>query len=262
MRNKLTIPDTIEVSLSAADLDGGLTDQKGLWLGRYTLDELQDDFEKFGILPHLKERGYTQVTPHLECEPFKGTLRITGQAHGREHLLVEVTTRRTTESVIGDLDGKPYSTLVIDWVRFQDPCAEFEDGFPQLPGQEHPGLHLLEKGTALMVDHVKNLDVDLVLTYPQHFHNAVFYSPRFQFLDPQTQGHFQALSRDLLSEGMAEASLALEEGRGSDENGRPVYWLSKAQVYPLSKKIYAELFDREYDMLVARAARTRFKYTP
>ncbi|MFA5504690.1 MAG: hypothetical protein WC314_19395 [Vulcanimicrobiota bacterium] len=260
MRNKLTIPDTIEISLSTEDFDNGLTNHRGLWLGRYTVEELIDDFEKFGIFPHLKRRGYTRVTPQLECEPFKGTLRITGWAGETEHLLVEVTTRRTTERVLGDLSERPYSTLVIDWVRFQDPCARFEDGLPQLPGQEHPGLQLLEKGTELMVEQVKSLDVDLVLTYPQHFHNAVFYAPRFQFLDPLTEGHFQALSRDLLEAGLAEVSLALEEGRVIDESGSAVYWLARAQVFPLSEKIRQTLYGRDYQAQVRKAKKARFKF--
>ena len=258
MRNKLTIPGTIEIPLSSGDLEGGLSEQKGLWLGRYTLEELVEDFERFGILPHLKERGYTNVTPHLETQPFKGTLRITGMAEGQEHLLVEVVTRRTTESLIGDFHGRPYSTLVIDWVRFQDPCAEFGEGYPKLPGQEHPGLHLLRKGTDLMLDQVRELDVDLVLTYPQHFHNAIFYSTKFRFLDPLTEGHFQALCRDLKDGGLAKASLALEEGRVRDGNGHRVFWLSKAQVLPQTQNIENELFGEEYEIAVQKARAEHF----
>jgi hypothetical protein len=258
MRNKLTIPDTIEIPLTSGDIEGGLSEQKGLWLGRYTLDELRDDFERFGILPHLKERGYTRVTPHMETQPFEGTLRITGTANGKEHLLVEVVTRRTTESLIGDFGERPYSTLVIDWVRFQDPCAEFGEGHPRLPGQEHPGLHLLRKGTALMVDHVRGLDVDLVLTYPQHFHNAIFYSSKFRFLDPVTEGHFRALCRDLKNDGLANASRALEEGRVRDSSGHPVYWLSKAQVFPQTPSIEKELFNKDYELAVQKAQAQKF----
>jgi hypothetical protein len=259
MQNKLTIPATIEVPLSSGDLEGGLNEQKGLWLGRYTLEDLRDDFERFGLLPHLKERGYTDVTPHMETQPFKGTLRITGRAQGEEHLLVEVVTRQTTESIIGNLQGRPYSTLVIDWVRFQDPCGEFAPEHDQLPGQEHPGLHLLRKGTALMVEQVRGLDVDLVLTYPQHFHNAVFYSRKFRFLDPQTEGHFQALSRDLKDVGLAAASKALEEGQVRDSNNHPIYWLSKAQVFPQAKSIENELFGEEYKAAVKKAHAERFR---
>lgn len=258
MRNKLTIPGTIEVPLQTGDLEGGLSEQKGLWLGRYTLEELIDDFERFGIFPHLKERGYTQVTPHMETQPFKGTLRITGRAEGQEHLLVELVTRRTTESVIGGLSGRPYSTLVIDWVRFQDPCAEFGEEHPRLPGQEFPGLQLLRKGTELMVEHVRGLDVDLVLTHPQHFHNAVFYSPKFRFLDPLTEGHFQALCRDLKADGLATASQALEDGRVRDSTNHAVYWLSKAQVFPQAPSIEKELFTEDYERAVQKASTEQF----
>lgn len=260
MRNKLTIPDTFEVPLSSSDIEGGLNEQKGLWLGRYTLEELREDFERYGIMDHLKKRGYRNVTPKMECEPFSGTFRITGEAKGREHLLVEVSTRRTTESVIGDFRGRPYSTLVLDWVRFQDPCAEFEDGYPKLPGQEHPGLHLLRKGTELLVDHVRGLDVDLVLTYPQHFHNAVFYSPKFRFLDPVMEGQFRALSRDLLGAGLATASSALEEGRVLDQASHRVYWLSKAQVFPQQPSIEKELFGSEWVSGMEKASREHFRY--
>ena len=263
MRNKLSIPSTFEVALSEEDLQGALTETKGLWLGRYDLDQLRSDLEQSGVLPHLRERGYTDLSPTVEVEPFQSNLRITGRIGSETYTLVEIETRRTRERVIDDAEGKLYSTLILDWVLFQDPCAEFGEEHPRLPGQEYPGLHLLGRGSELLVEQVRGLDVELVLTYPRHFHNAVFYAPRFEFLDPTTEGHFRALRRDLLSQDgeLARASSALEEGRIVDEAGHPVHWLAKALVFPQTEAAQKELLGSEKRRLaVERAFQTRFRY--
>lgn len=261
---KFPIPATIEVSLGDDDLEESLLHQKGLWLGRYTPEELFAQMEQFGIERHLSERGYTHLEPHLVCEPFRYHLRIEGSAgpDDKPDLLIEVKARRTTENVIGRSRQGPYSSLVLDWVLFQDPRAEFAPEHPRLPGQKHPGLQLLDMGTRLLLAQVKELNVDLVLTYPGHFHNAVFYSPQFRFLEAAAEGHFQALVRDLMGDErlLAEASEALDNGQVLDGSGRPVFWIQKAQAWALRKSVEDDIFTPDYLTRVESASQQRFTY--
>lgn len=263
MRKKIPIPATIEIPFEPDDLEESLHHQKGLWLGCYSPEQLRQHLEQHGVLQHLAERGFSDPELQLECEPFSYTLRITG-GKGRDaepQLLVEVKARRTTESLIGQLGRRTYSTLVLDWVLFQDPSAEFNEDHPPLPGQKHPGLHLLRQGIRLLLGQVQNMEVDLVLTYPQHFHNAFFYAPQFRFLEPVTEGHFQALVRDLLKDtDLARASAALDEGEVLDDQGRPVFWMQKAQAWPHNQEIEEELFGKEFEAAQAHAREQRFRF--
>lgn len=262
--DKLPVPATIELGLTEEDLTDSLGYQKGLWLGAYTPEELFHDLKEFGIVDHLKERGYTDLQPNLQCEPFRSTLKITGEhAKAKEpQLLIEVKARRTTERLLSQLDDHDYSSLVLDWVLFQDPMAHFDPEHPQLPGQEHPGLQLLDLGSQLMMAHVRELEVDLVINYPRHFHNAVFYAPLFRFLEPTTEGHFQALVRDLgAHKELGRASRALEIGAVLDGEGRPVFWQQKAQALAQDKEIEKRLFGETYQARVKRSAREVFRYS-
>lgn len=262
--DKLPVPATIELGLTEEDLTDSLGYQKGLWLGAYTPEELFRDLKEFGIVDHLKSRGYTDLDPQLQCEPFRSVMKITGEhPEAKEpQLLIEVKARRTTERLISQLDDHDYSSLVLDWVLFQDPMAKFDPEHPQLPGQEHPGLQLLDLGSQLMMAHVRELEVDLVINYPRHFHNAVFYSPTFRFLEPTTEGHFQALFRDLDGHGdLGKASRALEKGAVRDGEGRPVFWQQKAQALAQDETIEERLFGELYQARVKRAAREVFHYS-
>lgn len=260
--DKLPVPATIELGLTEEDLTDSLCYQKGLWLGSYTPEELFSDLERYGVTDHLAARGYLDIDPVLTCEPFRSELRITGR-HARAvepQLLIEVKARRTSERLLDQLGNQDYSSLVIDWVLFQDPCAEFDEAHPQLPGQEHPGLHLLRLGSELLMGQVKDLDVDLVIVYPRHFHNAMFYSPPFQFLEAETEGHFQALARDLLGEGLPRASEALENGQVIDKSGRAVFWQQRAQAWTQDESIEGRLFGDTYRARVRKASEQAFRY--
>lgn len=262
--DKLPVPATIELGLTEEDLVDSLGYQKGLWLGSYTPEELFKDLEKYGVVEHIEARGYTKLNPDLKCEPFQSVLRITGRHAQAEEpqLLVEVKARRTTERLVSQLGNRDYSSLVLDWVLFQDPCAEFDEAHPQLPGQEHPGLHLLRLGSKLLMGQLEDLDVDLVIAYPRHFHNAVFYAPQFKFLEAETEGHFQALYRCLMSQKeLPRASKALEVGEVADNAGRPVFWQQKAQAWAREESIAEHLFGETYQARVKKAAEQKFSYT-
>lgn len=263
MRKKKKFPslDTIEFDFTEEDLEGSFDLARGLWLGKFTPEQLIADLESHQIFSLLAERGYTDLNPQIDCHGFESSLVITGIHVSKQEpqLLVEVHARLTRSQVVAGMTDRKYSSLVFDWILFQDPCAEFKSKHPRLPGQRYPGLHLFELGTQLMLDQIRQLDVDLVLNHPQHFHNAVFYSAKYRFLDPLTEGHFLALQRDILSElTLADASRALDEGKVVDSAGRPVVWKQNAQAWPRDEKIRAQLFGADYHERVERASQVKF----
>jgi hypothetical protein len=262
-KHRVLSSDLIELDLTDEDLEGSFQMSRGLWLGRFTPEQLIADLEKCGVFSHLAQRGYTNIQPKVDCEGFESNLRITGDHPSKTEpqLLVEVHARLTNNKILSQLDDRSYSSLVLDWVLFQDPCAQFDAAHPQLPGQEHPGLDILHLGTHLVLEHVSQLQVELVINHPQHFHNAVFYSPEYRFVDPLSEGHFLALKRDLLAERtLAFASEALNRGAVLDEAGHPVLWKQNVQAWPRNEEIEQRLFGPAYLQRVELASRQTFRY--
>lgn len=253
----------VELDLTEEDFGGSFAHSRGLWLGGFTPEQVVQDLEEHGIFKHLGQRGYTNIKPQIECEGFESRLIITGE-HCRKsepQLLVEVEARLTNSKILSQLEDRSYSSLIFDWLLFQDPCAEFDEEHPQLPGQKYPGLDLLELGTQLMFEHVRQLPVELVLNHPQHFHNAVFYSSLYRFLDPLSEGHLRALKRDLLgTRPLAEVSRALDEGKVLDHAGHPVIWKQNVQAWPRDAEIEAALFGPKYMERMEQASKEKFRF--
>ena len=262
-KGKKPTDEFIELDLTEDDFGGSFEKSRGLWLGKFTPEQLIADLESHGIFEHLNKRGYTNIQPQIECEGFESALLITGDHASKTEpqLLVEVHARLTNSKILSQLDDEAYSSVIFDWVLFQDPCAEFDPEHPRLPGQSYPGLDIFKLGSKLMLEHVDQLNVELVINHPQHFHNAVIYSPPYRFIDPLSEGHFLALKRDLLlSHTLAEASQALDDGKVIDQAGTPVVWKQNAQVWPRDKRMEGKLFGEDYQQRALEASGNTFRY--
>lgn len=262
-KKKQSNEDFIELDITEDDLGGSFENARGLWLGRFTPEQVVADLESHGIFEHLTRRGYTNIAPKIECVGFESALVITGE-HGSKQgpqLLVEVRARITNYKSSVLTDDETYTSLVFDWILFQDPCAQFDADHPRLPGQNYPGLDLLHLGTKLMMEQVGQLEVDLIVNQPQHFHNAVFYSPPYQFIDPVSEGHFLALKRDLLATStLAKVSRALDEGNVVDQAGVAVVWKQNAQAWPRYEAVEQKLFGEQYQRRVLEASLQKFQF--
>src|SRR4029453_19687251 len=96
--------------------------------------------------------------------------------------------------------------LVLYWMVLQNPRASFTLERPRLPGQDHPGLGAREPLYVMLTSWATAWGKDALLNVPEYFHNAVFYTARFRFLEPAEQGRFEALRRVLATLPVAEAS--------------------------------------------------------
>jgi len=124
--------------------------------------------------------------------------------------------------------------LVIHWLVLSSPDGTFTVDRPRLPGQEKPGLGLLNPTIALLKAFSRELSVDGVLDVPDHFHTALFYSRAFRYLDPEAEGRFLAIARDLSGVPLTLASDAIREGCLVDRRtGAPIPWPAAEQVIAL-----------------------------
>ena len=117
------------------------------------------------------------------------------------HLLLEAAFREGSADLIalGGQPADPVDLLVVQWVKEQDPTANFTADHPRLPLQDHPGLGVLRRVFRVALRIGRDLGKDGLASYPKYPHDAaIFYRSRlFLFADPAEQGRFIAMLRDL-----------------------------------------------------------------
>ncbi len=251
--------DFNDLGLEAGDLEGDLFHKPpdGVF-GMISLDQFLHDMQDHGLLSRLEHRGYRQFRLGLDKDDaFTERLRLFAlhPDHQGELLLMDVRSHR---GVIEAPWGNRYRVLGWDWVEMQDPLARPSPFRPMLPGQAHPGLGLFRGLTRLMLSYIPRLEVEGLTAVPQFFHNAVLYSGLFCFLEAEVQGRFQAACRDLLDEGLAPASWAVERRQVEMVNRlngevTPYRWVPEKIVRGLADELKQRLTDPTYQELCQRA---------
>ena len=204
--------------------------------GRYDPGELRTLLDTSGLLSGLAERGYPDPILRLSCaDPSDQRICLYAGGESRDRLLLEARLQLAPfhpRRPIGPFtEATSFRMLVIHWLVLSSPDGTFTLDRPRLPGQEKPGLGLLNPTIALLKVFSRELTVDGVLDVPDHFHTALFYSRAFRYLDPEAEGRFQAIARDLSGVPLALASDAIREGCLVDRStGAPMPWPVAEQV--------------------------------
>jgi len=204
--------------------------------GRYSPGELRERLDASGLLAGLADRGYPDPVLRLSCaDPSEQRICLYAGEETRDRLLFEVRLQLAPfhpRRPIGPFtEESSFRMLVIHWLVLSSPDGSFTVDRPRLPGQEKPGLGLLNPTIALLKAFSRELSVDGVLDIPDHFHTALFYSRAFRYLDPEAEGRFQAIARDLSGVPLALASDAIREGCLVDRTtGDPMPWPVAEQV--------------------------------
>ena len=204
--------------------------------GRYDPGELRERIAASGLLAGLSERGYPDPILRLSCaDSSDQRICLYAGEETRDRLLLEARLQISPfhpRRPIGPFtEESSFRMLVIHWLVLSSPEGAFTVDRPRLPGQEKPGLGLLNRTITLLKAFSRELSVDGVLDVPDHFHTALFYSRAFRYLDPEAEGRFQAIARDLSGVPLALASDAIREGCLVDRNtGAPMPWPVAEQV--------------------------------
>jgi len=207
--------------------------------GRYGPGEVRDRLGASGLLAGLSERGYPEPVLRLSCaDPADQRICLYAGEETRDRLLLEVRLQLVSfhpRRPIGPFtEETSFRMLVIHWLVLSSPDGTFTVDRPRLPGQEKSGLGLLNPTIALLKSFARELTVDGVLDVPDHFHTALFYSRAFRYLDPEAEGRFLAIARDLSGIPLAQASDAVREGCLVDrKTGALISWPAAEQVLAL-----------------------------
>lgn len=213
-----------------ADLGGHA--RRTRFLDFYTPQGVELALENAGFLERLRHLGFEHPTVVVDLDnPTGQTVRIFGDGQ-RTQLVAELRASRDKSSL------KNAELLRIEWLLLQDPRRGFPDDRPPLPGQEHPGLGLLQDVMALLVVVCDRLGLDGVLMVPAHFHIAAIARKHMTFLHADHGRRFGAIARALVSVPLEEATRALDRGRVVDlASGEPVRWEPAPMVLPTSEAL-------------------------
>ncbi len=227
-------------SFSAEDLGAlGVGDEEErLLLGRYSLEEVRRQLDRFGILPQLRARGYMEPKVELVASTgFGPTVRVFGSPE-RSPLVMELR-------VALDRSRIPGMTLLgVEWLLLQDPQAEFTPWRPPLPGQDHPGIGVLADVVAWLVTVAREMKLDGLGFRSSHYYIAALAHRHLRFVDPRRKGEFAVIQRATEHLSLAEASRAVAEGRIEDlATSTPIEWVDVAMVVPLSDALRRSIGD-------------------
>lgn len=239
------------------DLLGQLTAHEGstLWLGRFTVAEIQYALEQCGIFAALREKRLDNFIIKIEpFEEFDQALRIYCHAATPENLIAEARFREVRfipqvkmPETFSEFGPK---MLKIEWLLMQNPFATFSPERLPLPAQTHPGLGQARRVTHLLMDLCRKHHLAGIVNFPEFFHNAYLYRDYFHFYDPEREGNICALQRDLLPLDLGHMSWAIEAGCvRCKQTGERFTWASAQQVLPVHavvKDYFASAWYRQH----------------
>jgi acetoin utilization deacetylase AcuC-like enzyme len=243
------VPD--DFGITAADVYGELVHKRsgdGGLFGLYTVYGLEVIFERYGLLRHLRTRGYPRVHIELDTDAPAGQSVTVRSADARRDVLIEL--------VLQEHRGvTPLRLMSIEWLMMQDPRRTPDPDRPLLPSQKHPGLGALSIMMGMLVMACERLKLDGLTFLPAHFHVASQARGFLEFLEPADEALFAALCGVLGGFPLATSAAMLAEGRVVDARGIPVRWKPARMVLPVSDALCARMRCHEYDRLVEEAAK-------
>jgi acetoin utilization deacetylase AcuC-like enzyme len=211
--------------LTLADVEEALgmrRERQRLFLGFYTAAGMEHALFRYGVLAQLERLGYRAFRVTFDRTGLGERIRLHGEADAVEHLLIEIVLEK--RRILG------VEVLFIHWLSLRHPLARFSDKRPRLPGQEVPGLGLAREAGTMLARMAIRLGLGGVAFRPAHYHTAFAARHAFHFVDPERQGRFEALVRDLAGLPLLEATQAMAEGRVLLD-GKPYAWEADEMAY-------------------------------
>ena len=257
--NKLTnfelqINDDSDRLISQDDIFGELEkkNRPRLLLNFYSEDGIQRALEEYGIFNSLKKRGFKDFIFCLDTDdPYLHKFRAYFDEKSADHLLCEVYLRKKTMTARpifkSSIAGEEFTFIVIEWLLLQDPTSPFSPHRPPLPGQKFPGLKIGRKVLNIFMNMCIRLKTDGLINIPEHYHNAAFYSRHFSYFNPETEGYFRAIRRDLANQGLNTITWAMEwDCVVEAKSGNTWKWITDDQILPVSPKMESYFKSKAY----------------
>ncbi len=235
------------LNLEGLASDDIMEKRQALFLGLYSETDILNALERYGIKAKLEEKGFTNLVIKLNIDdPFHQEVLIYDTEESPENLLAHFIAR---EGIIrpkkelhlpDEFSTCEYDVIIIEWLCMQNPREKFSEARPKLPGQRFPGLGVGREVLDLLIGMAKNLEKDGLMDFPEFFHNARLYSTEFRFYNPEKEGIFQAMVRDLERDpehNLSDISYAIFYNCLIEENSNQIFpWFREEQILPISEK--------------------------
>lgn len=255
--------DWLNLGLSDEEILGQLKKLCGpeLFLGRYTVDEIRAAFEERGIFKRLAELGFGRVEVEVNTDQvYTHRLYVHTGVRDYDHILIELRLRegvfKPRQQFVPDFDLESLPMIMVDYLLLQNPKKSFQPDRPPLPQQTHPGLGLLKDMIPLVNEVVKESGRAGVLDVPEHYHGALFYARWFRFFNPEMEGRFRALRRDLGAHPVHLASRCIYENSLVNETEKKYEdWSPGEQILPIAERLAAYFNSSGYREIRDRAER-------
>jgi hypothetical protein len=243
------------LSLTEEDLEQDLRREgTNRLLERFTEAEVYQALKDYGVLEQLAQKGFPEPKVIIRSiDPFRQSVKLIESKttpEDEDHMLCEL---RVFDAHVKGLcpasgDMLDMNTLVIDWLVFQNPRAQFSPERPQLPGQKYPGLGIMRPAMQAILDLARQTGKEAVINIPEYYHNAVLYSEAFHFFSPFVEGRFRALQEFLTNLNLAESSHAVSSGKIWNETKDEVFvWKPHEQVLGITDRIKNYFNSQDYE---------------
>jgi len=249
------------LSLTEEDLEQDLRREgTNRLLERFSEAEVFQALKDYGVMEQLSAKGFPEPKVVIRSmDPFRQSVKLfesKTSSEDEDHMLCEL--RVFDAHVKGLCPGSgetiDMDTLVIDWLVFQNPRAEFSPERPQLPGQKYPGLGIMRTSMQAILDLARQTGKEAVINIPEYYHNAVLYSAAFHFFSPFVEGRFRALQEFLVNLNLAEASHAVSSGKIWNNTKDEVFvWKPHEQVLGITDRIKNYFNSQNYEGPVQEA---------
>ena len=193
------------------------------FLAFYTLPGLELALQRYGITGAVSRLGYRDLHVEIDRSGAGDRARLLSGRGAEAMLLAElVLARQRLETPLAGEPDLP-EVLFVHWLTLRHPLAATKVGRPLLPGQDLPGLGLAREFSEILRRIATRLGLAGVAIRPAWFHIAYASRRDFRFVNPEIQGRFEALIRDMAPLNLVEATVAVAEGRAR-LNGVPWAW--------------------------------------
>jgi len=225
-----------------------------LFLGTWSEQGLRRVLDHYGVTALLRARGIGDFEIDLDTsDPFLHVLRLREEASGS--IFCELRARIALGRDVG-LPGRlaELQVYVIEWLSIENPRGTFDAERPPLPGQRRPGLGLGAEVEEIIVLGARRIGTAALVSWPNFFHNACLYHPRWMFADPKEDGRFAAVVRDLGFLGLPRLAWAVHLGCVEEEGRGPLSWAPGPMVLPRTREAA-----RHFESPIYRATRMASK---